>query len=204
MCLIWVSGMYNVPWVCFHMHVGVFLSRFQREGARPKNHLEPTMEMIEIGNRLRARLVRAARSKPADTGYFFVDVEPAVLQQRGVIDLFVQYHSTWCCVRNFSVFHPLSEFSRPYRGGLLPRKYEDGLFCGTRRKGSLPLNGPGGDWKMAFICHTPHSDSKYSISRPKKKITALLCSPLWRHDRGSLNGCGRNDMKGWHMIKLWR
>lgn len=60
--------MYNVPWVCFHMHVGVILSRFQREGAPLlKNHLEPTMEKIEIGNRLRARLVRAARSKPAGT-----------------------------------------------------------------------------------------------------------------------------------------
>lgn len=59
--------MYNMPWVCFHMHVGVIISRSQREGARLKTHLEPMMEMIEIGNRLRARLVRAARSKPEDT-----------------------------------------------------------------------------------------------------------------------------------------
>lgn len=58
--------MYNMPWVCFHMHVGVFPSRFQGEGAWLKNHLEP-MRMIEIGNRLGARLVRAACSKPADT-----------------------------------------------------------------------------------------------------------------------------------------
>lgn len=32
MCLIWVSGMYTMPWVCFHMHVGVILSRFQWDG----------------------------------------------------------------------------------------------------------------------------------------------------------------------------
>lgn len=58
--------MYNMPWVCFHIHGGVILSRLQREGARPekkkrkKKHSEPLMEMTEIGNRLRACLVRAA------------------------------------------------------------------------------------------------------------------------------------------------
>lgn len=71
------------PGCVFIMHVGVIPSRFQGEGARPKNHLEPMMGMIEIGNRLRARLARAARSKPADTQKWVFSLwmqNPGVLQ----------------------------------------------------------------------------------------------------------------------------
>lgn len=42
MCPIWVSGMYNVPWVCFHMRVGVILRRSQWEGA-------PLLEKTPLG-----------------------------------------------------------------------------------------------------------------------------------------------------------
>lgn len=43
-----------------------------------------------------------------------------------------------------------------------------------------------------FICHTPNSDSNYSIPP---------CSSLWRYDRWPVNGGGRNDMKGKQVTK---
>lgn len=99
MCLIWVSGMYNVPWVCFHMHVGVILSRLKREGSTAAEKPFGTCD----GNDRNwkqitsmsgpSSLFKASRHR---NGYFFVDVASGVLQQRGVIDLFIQYHSTWC------------------------------------------------------------------------------------------------------------
>lgn len=46
---------------------------------------------------------------------------------------------------------------------------EEMVYSVVEDKGSLPLNGTEGDWKMAFICHTPNSDSDYSISQQQKK-----------------------------------
>lgn len=180
MCLIWVSGMYNMPWVCFHMHVGVFLSRFQREGARPKKPFGTS-----DGNDRNWKQIRGSpgpsgsfKASRRRNGHFYVDAEPAVLQQRGVIDLFVQYHSAWCCVRNFSVSSSVWILPSLERRFIAAEIWIWSILW-HEEKGSLPLNGPGGDWKMAFICNTPHSDSKYSIFSTKKEKnhgTALFTS----------------------------
>lgn len=101
-------------------------------------------------------------------GYFFVDVASGVLQQRGVIDLFIHYHSTWCHVRNFSVSSSFWILLSLQRWFMTEEIWRWSILW-YEEKGSLPLNGPEGDWKMAFICHTPNSDSNYSILSRKKK-----------------------------------
>lgn len=56
---------------------------------------------------------------------------------------------------------------------------EEMVYSVVEDKGSLPLNGTEGDWKMAFICHTPNSDSDYSISQQqKKKKKKSRCCPV--------------------------
>lgn len=157
------------------------------------------MEMIEIENRLRARLVWAVRAQLADTKWALLcrcRAERAAAERCRWLVHSISFYMVLCL-----------KFSCPFRGGLWLQKYEDGLFCGMRRKALCPLNRPEGDWKMVFICHTPHADSNYSISLQREKWKWLRSS-LWRSDGGSLNGCGRNGMKGRHMIKLhmqhWR
>lgn len=124
MCLILSVWNVQCALAMFSYACRCYSNRFQSEGAGRKNHLEPMMGMIEIGNRLRAHLVRAACSKPADTsnGCFF----GGVLQQRGVIDLYFQYNATCCCVTNF-ILH------LTYRVGLSMQKYEDVLCYKGKR-----------------------------------------------------------------------
>lgn len=76
------------------------------------------------------------------------------------------------------------KFSRPYKAGLQLQRYENSLFC-HKKKDSLPLNGPEGDWKMTLICHNPYSDNNFFISWLKSEKSQHGSAPLWRSDRSS-------------------
>lgn len=72
--------MYNLPWVCFHIHVGVILSRSQQEGAPllKKIHLEAMMEMIMRTSGLSGMLT-ASRHR---NWYYFVDETQCTAAER--------------------------------------------------------------------------------------------------------------------------
>lgn len=123
----YAMGMFSYACRCYSKQI----SARRCTAEKKQQHLEPAMEMIEIGNRLRfVWSEQLIQSRQTQKWVFLCRCRVSALQQRGVIDLFIQYHSTWCGVRNFD---PLSVNSHVHRGGLLAEKYKDGLFCDMRR-----------------------------------------------------------------------
>lgn len=53
-------GMFSYTWRCYSKQTSARRCTAGKKKKRKKKHSEPLMEMTEIGNRLRARLVRAA------------------------------------------------------------------------------------------------------------------------------------------------
>lgn len=141
MCLIGVSGMWSVPWVCFHTHRGVILSGFRREGEpRPKKQFGN-----DDGNDRNWKQIMRASGPSSRRRNLPLDVEPGVSQQRGAFVSFIQNRSAWCCVWNSS-------------RGLWLQKQKDGLsgkaFC--RRMDQREMS-----WLSSV---TLHCDNNYSIS----------------------------------------
>lgn len=93
MCLIWVSGMCNRPWVCFHMHVGVILSK---TSARRCTMDEKTFGASDGNDRNWKQIM-------SSSGPSSLVQSQQTLKWAFLCNLFIQYHCTWLCVENCPV-----------------------------------------------------------------------------------------------------
>lgn len=178
-------GIFSYAWRCYSKQISTRRCTAAEKPFGPNDGNDRNWKQIMRASGPSSSL-RASRHW---NGYFFVDVEPGVLQQSDIIDSFIQYdvHGT--------------VFLTP------PVLTEMAYGCTHMKMDCLPLNGPQRDFRDSFhLSHSTHWQWLfYFFTKKEGKIMTQPCSSLWRNDWGSLNGCGRNDIwSNWEWKTLGR